>query len=45
MDFPVLFIIELRDHYLFSGDRKTLEALYPQAVILLNNYMEMGLRR
>ncbi len=45
VDFPVMFIIELRDHCLFSGDRKTMESLYPQAVTLLNNYMEMGLRR
>ena len=45
VDFPVHFIVELRDYYLFSGDRQTLQALYPQAIRVLNNYLDMGLRR
>jgi len=45
VDFPVHFVMELRDYYLFSGDRNTLEALYPQAVKVLENYLNMGLRR
>jgi len=45
VDFPVHFVAELRDYYLFSGDRKTLEALYPQAVKVLENYLNMGLLR
>jgi hypothetical protein len=45
VDFPIYFAIELRDHHLFSGDRKTLAALYPQAVKILENYLEMGWRR
>lgn len=45
VDFPSHFIVELRDYYLFSGDKETLQALYPQAVILVDNYMAMGVSR
>ncbi|MFA7159260.1 MAG: alpha-L-rhamnosidase C-terminal domain-containing protein [Kiritimatiellia bacterium] len=45
VDFPFHFIMELRDYHLFSGDKETLQGLYPQAARLVDNYMSMGVSR
>ncbi len=43
IDFPIYFVFELRDYVLFSGDRETLEGLYPRAVGVLEKYLALGL--
>lgn len=41
IEFPLFYVLDLRDHHLFSGDRQTLAELYPVAVAQIRPYLKM----
>lgn len=45
VDFPLYYIIELRDYTLHAGDQAFLAGMYPHALRLLENYRKLGWSR